>query len=152
MYTLRGRLKKIRNSILTGAVEHGVIKRRGNTMKYKGLVWSNNLLDNGKSHTQREWIAFLEGTGWRLPTVKEYESLRGCKGKFMEDLREEMISEWLMTADSLTNPFIRKKRPVVLGLSVSNDWFSISAYVDYINRPARGVAVAPKEKGVLKKQ
>jgi hypothetical protein len=71
--------------------------------------------------------------------VKEYESLRGCKGKFMEDLREEMISEWLMTANSLTNPFTGEKQPVVLGLYVNGSRFNINADVDGDVRPARGV-------------
>jgi hypothetical protein len=108
-------------------------------MKYKGLVWSNNLLDDGLSRNQAEWVSLLKGTEWRLPTVKEYESLRGCKGKFMDKLREEFENHWLMTGDVLTNPFTGEKRPVVLGLNVNYDRFNIYANYDYGNRPARGV-------------
>jgi hypothetical protein len=107
-------------------------------MKHKGLIWSNSLLDNGKSYTQPKWVSLLKDTEWRLPTVKEYESLHGCKGKFMDELREEFENHWLMTGDVLINPFNGEKRPVVLGLLGSNDRFGIDVY-GYDDGPARGV-------------
>jgi hypothetical protein len=127
----------------------GNSKERGNTMKYNGLVWSDTLLDNGNRHTQSEWVALLKETEWRLPTVKEYESLLGCKGEFMDDLRKEMTRHWLMAGDVIINPFTGAKRPVVLGLYDYNRFLIIAFNVNYY-WPARGVAVAPKKKGVLK--
>ena len=44
-------------------------------MKKQELIWSKELLDNGRHRTQTEWIAFLKETKWRLPTTQEYLSL-----------------------------------------------------------------------------
>jgi hypothetical protein len=78
--------------------------------------------------------------------VKEYESLRGCKGKFMDDLRKELIENWLVTGDVLTNPFTLEYRSVVLGLNGNINRFDINASSVNDIRPARGVAVTPKKK------
>lgn len=108
-------------------------------MKYNNLEWSDELLDNGRSHTQSEWNDILKGSRWRLPTVKEYESLEGCKNKkFMNALEIDMHKYWLLTSDVLISPFTGKERPVVLGL-VDCSRFGIYANDGNGDRPARGV-------------
>lgn len=109
-------------------------------MIYNGLEWDDKLADNGNYYTQEEWRVLLAKNGKRLPTVKEFESLRNCKNKkFMQALKEDLIKSWLMTSDVLKNPFSDEERPVVLGLHGSNNGFNIDTNNDLIDWPARGV-------------
>lgn len=105
------------------------------------IEWTDELLDGGASKTQAEWVLWCKetGTGVRLPTVKEYEALSDfTDSEFKEGIKEDLIRYWLMTADTIKNPFCGEKRPVLLGLCLYYRFVIDADYVDSIG-PARGV-------------
>lgn len=113
-------------------------------MNINGLMWSDSLLDKGKSKTQNEWLDWCEKNGYRLPTQAEYvgavrfllkQKDSKAKTAFFNDLR----MFWLMTGETL--PCLDGvERALVLGVYSSDGRFVIDADGNVnIVRPARGV-------------
>ena len=114
--------------------------------KKQGLNWSNSLLDGGNKKTLQEWRVWCKKNNWKLPTIKEYSEMFktiNLETEFGKNLKEATHSYWLITNDTIFNPFSKIERVVVLG--VGNDWFILDAS-DSINYywPAFGVRTKKK--------
>ena len=102
-------------------------------MKKQELIWSKELLDNGRRRTQTEWVAFLKETEWRLPTTQEYLSLletnTATKKRVWNTLTKSPF--YVMTATKIN------ERVLVLGVG-NYVGFNVYTYDD-VGRPALGV-------------
>ena len=109
----------------------------------KKLEWSKGLLDEGKQHTQKEWIELLKNSEYRLPTLKElwdYVSSFKSDNDMPKELSETLIKSWIMTSEKCYNPFVKSVRVIALGVSHGGDRFLIIADGGIgVSRPAFGV-------------
>lgn len=115
-------------------------------MNINGTVWSDSLLDKGKSKTQKEWKTWCEKNGHRLPTQAEYVEavlflLKQKDSKQKADFFHDLRDHWLMTSETFP---CRDgvDRALVLGVYVYDDRLNVDAGNGISNvRPARGVKI-----------